>query len=89
MPAYISSVLEGKNATIFAYGVTGTGKTYTMNGPLKDPSQGLISQAISHLFKEIEAESNGSNSAISYYVIMSYFQIYNENIKDLLLREAG
>ena len=38
MPAYISCVLGGKNATIFAYGVTGTGKTYTMNGPLKDPA---------------------------------------------------
>jgi len=55
MPTYISSVLEGKNVTVFAYGVTGTGKTYTMNGPQKDPSRGLMSQAISHLFNEIDA----------------------------------
>lgn len=37
----------------------------------------------------MEVESNESKSAISYSVIMSYFQIYNEQIKDLLLREAG
>jgi centromeric protein E len=73
MPGYISCVLGGKNATIFAYGVTGTGKTFTMNGPLKDPASGLISQAITHLFNEIEAESAESKSAISYSVIMSYF----------------
>ena len=54
----VCSALEGYNATIFAYGQTGTGKTYTMEGfkySLVDESRGIIPRAIEDIFKYIES----------------------------------
>ena len=50
------SVLEGYNATIFAYGQTGTGKTYTMEGFTynnMDPTRGIIPRSIDEIFRYI------------------------------------
>jgi len=50
------SVLEGYNATILAYGQTGTGKTYTMEGfkyQQNDPSRGIIPRAMEEIFRYI------------------------------------
>ena len=58
MPSLVEMVLKGINATVFAYGVTGSGKTHTMMGPPRKSSKGLIQQTISFLFKEIEAQTN-------------------------------
>jgi Cdc6-like AAA superfamily ATPase len=55
--ASVCSALEGYNATIFAYGQTGTGKTFTMEGfkySLTDESRGIIPRAIEDIFKYIE-----------------------------------
>lgn len=86
MPNLVEMVLKGVNATVFAYGVTGSGKTHTMMGPPRKSVKGLIQQTISFLFQEIEAQTN--QEKCGFQVIMSYFQIYNEQIRDLLLRDS-
>ena len=55
----VLSVLEGYNATILAYGQTGTGKTFTMEGKQdKNDLKGIIPRAIEHIFSSIEATPN-------------------------------
>ena len=83
----VQSVLEGYNSTIFAYGQTGTGKTYTMEGFTynnKDPERGIIQRTIENIFYFIESTSNENTKFI---IRASYLQIYNENISDLLKPE--
>ena len=75
----LHQVLEGYNATIFAYGATGTGKTYTMVGD--GTNYGIMIRAIRGLFNLTEnLKSNEKN----YFIKISYIEIYNEIIKDLL-----
>jgi kinesin family protein 3/17 len=83
----VESLEDGYNSTIFAYGQTGTGKTYTMEGFIYDylsPSKGLIPRAIEDIFKYIE---NNSNSDTTFIIRVTYLQIYNESIDDLLKPE--
>lgn len=85
----VMSVLEGYNSTIFAYGQTGTGKTFTMEGftyDCSDPNRGLIPRSIEEIFSYIE---NYSGSGAKFMVRASYLQIYNENISDLLKPERS
>jgi hypothetical protein len=78
----VESMLQGYNASIIAYGQTGTGKTYTMEG---NPGQeGIVSRAVQDIFGSISADSNPQNQ---YLVRVSYLQIYNEVISDLLKTE--
>jgi hypothetical protein len=80
----VLSVLEGYNATMLAYGQTGTGKTYTMEGfssGLEDPQKGIIPRSMEEIFRYIE---NSSNKSKTFMVRASYLQIYNEAITDLL-----
>ena len=83
----VESLVEGYNSTIFAYGQTGTGKTYTMEGFIYDylsPKKGLIPRAIEDIFKYIE---NNLNSDTTFIIRVTYLQIYNESIDDLLKPE--
>ena len=73
----INNVMEGFNATVFAYGATGSGKTYTMVGDDKNP--GIMIRAISDLFNTLNQVKN-----TKYNVGISYIEIYNEQLKDLL-----
>jgi hypothetical protein len=85
-PAVIS-ILEGYNSTIFAYGQTGTGKTFTMEGftySSSDTQRGIIPRSIDEIFNYIESLSN---SDTKFMVRASYLQIYNESISDLLKPE--
>ncbi|KAG7155446.1 kinesin-like protein KIF3B isoform X2 [Homarus americanus] len=76
----IDSVLSGFNGTIFAYGQTGTGKTYTMEGIRDDPEQrGVIPNSFEHIFNHIARSSNQQ-----YLIRASYLEIYQEEIRDLL-----
>ena len=61
----------GPNATVFAYGVTGSGKTHTMSGPNKKPQQGVIYLTIRALFDQIDIQN--LSDVAQYTVIMSYF----------------
>ncbi len=76
----VDSVIEGYNATIFAYGQTGAGKSFTMIGNTADFAQrGVTPRALNHLFREIEARTDSD-----FLVTASYLEIYNERIFDLL-----
>ncbi|XWS73402.1 hypothetical protein CRYUN_Cryun02cG0125100 [Craigia yunnanensis] len=72
----IKSVLDGYNACIFAYGQTGTGKTFTMEGTLDSP--GIVPRTIETLFKQA-VDSNHT-----FLITFSMLEIYLGNLKDLL-----
>lgn len=81
----VDSVLNGYNATIFAYGQTGTGKTHTMEGKSHDPEQrGGIYKCIDHIFEHMAASHNQE-----YLVRASYLEIYQEELRDLLEAESS
>ncbi|KAL3674352.1 hypothetical protein V7S43_000308 [Phytophthora oleae] len=88
--AVVESSLEGYNATIFAYGQTGTGKTYTMegfnSGSGSVEERGIIPRAIEQIFCHIQANVS---ARCRFLVRASYLQIYNESISDLLKPERS
>ncbi|KAK4426491.1 Kinesin-like protein KIN-8B [Sesamum alatum] len=79
----IFGVVQGLNATIFAYGSTGSGKTYTMVGTQDDP--GLMVLSLNTIFHLIEKD----NSSDVFEVTCSYLEVYNEVIYDLLEKSSG
>lgn len=77
----VEKILQGYNGTIFAYGQTGTGKTYTMAGNIAQPeTKGITPNTFSHIFTQI---SNSSEEK-SFVVTVTYLEIYNEEVRDLL-----
>ncbi|XP_075032621.1 kinesin-like protein KIF3B [Mixophyes fleayi] len=81
----VDSVLLGFNGTIFAYGQTGTGKTYTMEGLRGDPEKrGVIPNSFEHVFTHISRSQNQQ-----YLVRASYLEIYQEEIRDLLSKDQS
>ena len=80
----VLSSLSGYNATIIAYGQTGTGKTYTMEGEPEPKLRGIIPRATEEIFGYIQ---NASSERKKFLVRASYLQIYNEVISDLLKPE--
>lgn len=76
---FLDHNFEGYHTCIFAYGQTGSGKSYTMMGTPSQP--GLIPRTCEDLFQRIE--SNVSPH-VSYTVRVSYFEVYNEHVRDLL-----
>jgi hypothetical protein len=78
----LKGVLRGYNATVFAYGPTGAGKTHTMLGTSSQP--GLMLLTLVDLFRLIER----SREHYRYSVTMSYIEIYNECLYDLLLDDS-
>ena len=77
-------MLSGYNCTIFAYGQTGTGKTYTMSGDMSDTlglisdSAGIVPRVLHSLFRKLEADDGESS------VKCSFIELYNEELRDLL-----
>ncbi|KAL6655574.1 hypothetical protein ACP70R_006400 [Stipagrostis hirtigluma subsp. patula] len=76
----VDSVVRGFNGTVFAYGQTNSGKTYTMRGSTNEP--GIIPLAVYDLFQSIQEHMDRE-----FLVRMSYMEIYNEEINDLLVPE--
>ena len=89
---YIAEMLRGYNCTVFAYGQTGTGKTYTMSGDLNilgdlesqdkillGEHAGIIPRVLVDLFKELSKDKN-----CDYSVKVSFLELYNERLRDLL-----
>ncbi|TDL29449.1 kinesin-domain-containing protein [Rickenella mellea] len=74
----LDGLLDGYNATVFAYGATGCGKTHTISGTDKDP--GIIYLTMADLFRRIEERRDEHNIDIS----VTFLEIYNEEIRDLL-----
>ncbi|OAY42946.2 kinesin-like protein KIN-5C [Manihot esculenta] len=91
MVPIVNEVLEGFNCTIFAYGQTGTGKTYTMEGECKrsksgphgelPPEAGVIPRAVKQIFDTLESQN------AEYSVKVTFLELYNEEITDLLAPE--
>ncbi|XP_049542303.1 kinesin-like protein Klp61F [Anopheles darlingi] len=84
---YIEEVLSGFNCTVFAYGQTGTGKTFTMVGEEEpelsaawedDTMTGIIPRAVNHLFDELRM------TELEFSMRVSYLELYNEELCDLL-----
>ena len=73
----VRRVMEGYHGTVFAYGMTGTGKTFSMQGTATSP--GVIPLAITDIFSYIR-----ENPAREFLLRVSYLEIYNEKIFDLL-----
>ncbi|XP_071128028.1 carboxy-terminal kinesin 2-like [Mytilus edulis] len=80
----VQSALDGFDVCIFAYGQTGSGKTYTMEGTSvndDDRNRGMIPRAVHQIFQEIEKLKN---EELIYSLEVSFLEIYNETIRDLL-----
>ncbi|XP_035660048.1 kinesin-like protein KIF13A isoform X9 [Branchiostoma floridae] len=75
----LENAFQGYNACIFAYGQTGSGKSYTMMGTADNG--GLIPRLCISLFESIMSKSN---EILSFKVEVSYMEIYNEKVRDLL-----
>jgi len=80
----LSRVIAGYNATILCYGQTGAGKTYTMMGPKNNfACRGLCPRTIAGLFTTCGEQANSAST-----IRMSYMEIYNDQIYDLLNPDA-
>lgn len=77
---FLDHNFEGYHTCIFAYGQTGSGKSYTMMGTKEQP--GLIPRTCKDLFERIDAVEEPN---ITYNVRVSYFEVYNEHVRDLLV----
>ncbi|TNJ29743.1 Kinesin-1 [Giardia muris] len=78
----LSQVFQGCNGTIFCYGQTGAGKSFTMTGPSVDSfkDRGLIPRVFDYLFDQCSAQ----RETFSHVIHCSFFEIYMERIRDLL-----
>ncbi|XP_038076442.1 kinesin heavy chain-like isoform X2 [Patiria miniata] len=79
--AIVKDVLEGYNGTIFAYGQTSSGKTFTMEGVLNDDTyMGIIPRIVQDIFNHIYQ----MDESLEFHIKVSYFEIYMDRIRDLL-----
>ena len=81
----IKSFINGINGTIFVYGQTTSGKTYTMLGNINFP--GILPCSLKNLFDLLEREKKQKN--LNYNLYCSYIEIYNEIIHDLIGDSTG
>ncbi|CAL6347301.1 unnamed protein product [Bathycoccus prasinos] len=79
----VKSVLDGFNGTVFAYGQTSSGKTHTMHGEI-GTEPGIVPLAVQDVFDSIEKCPERE-----FRVRVSYLEIYNENLLDLLARSSA
>ncbi|XP_061671495.1 kinesin-like protein KIF18A [Syngnathoides biaculeatus] len=78
----LNSVMNGFNCTVFAYGATGSGKTHTMLGTPNEP--GVMYHTMKDLFKCMD----DAKEEKEFSVAVSYLEVYNEQIRDLLANEG-
>ncbi|GMF51401.1 unnamed protein product [Phytophthora fragariaefolia] len=79
------AVVDGVNGTILAYGQTGAGKSFTMIGDTRNyQHRGIAPRAIAQLYEEVE-----SRIELQYTIRVSYMEIYNDRIYDLLEGQQG
>eukprot|EP01012_Entosiphon_sulcatum_P028660 TRINITY_DN3472_c0_g1_i1.p1 TRINITY_DN3472_c0_g1~~TRINITY_DN3472_c0_g1_i1.p1 ORF type:complete len:926 (+),score=158.04 TRINITY_DN3472_c0_g1_i1:1560-4337(+) len=85
LPIVTQVANDARNGTIFAYGQTNSGKTYTIRGT--ESSTGIISYAATDLFKAIELyKKEGGRATCS--ITVSYLELYNEDLADLLAEDT-
>nr|AMS24230.1 kinesin 8-IIa protein [Marsilea vestita] len=74
----VEGVLQGRNGSVFCYGATGAGKTHTMLGTTQNP--GVMVLALKDLFNKLRQRCREGD----YVVRLSYLEVYNESVRDLL-----
>lgn len=79
----VTTVLDGYNCSVFVYGATGAGKTYTMLGTKDNP--GITFRTMVNLFTQMDAQKNEKVFEIG----VSYLEVYNEAVRDLLNPTSG
>ncbi|KAJ9133408.1 Kinesin-like protein KIF22 [Pleurostoma richardsiae] len=81
---HIKALFQGLDVTIFAYGVTGTGKTHTMRGGLKLAERGVIPRLLSNVFRRGKKIAKDTGGDTTVDIALSYYEIYNDKVFDLL-----
>lgn len=76
----VDNMFEGMNGLLFAYGITNSGKTYTIQGG--SDREGIIPRVLQDVFTRMEQNKQADRP--TYHVLVSYLEIYNEKIYDLL-----
>lgn len=79
----VTSVLDGYNVCIFAYGQTGTGKTFTMEGTPEN--RGVNYRTLEELFRVSDKKSG----TMRFELFVSMLEVYNEKIRDLLAEKSS
>ena len=80
----VDAVLKGFNGTIFTYGQTGAGKTFTMEGDsISGPDRGIVPRCFEQIFDSIKNSQNQE-----FLVRVSFLELYNEELRDLLARNV-
>jgi kinesin family protein 18/19 len=81
----LDSVVEGYNATVFAYGATSSGKTHTMIGEREIGMEGIMVQSLRYLFDRLARSEPDTSSEL----FVSYLEVYNETLRDLLVEHSA
>jgi hypothetical protein len=76
-------LFNGFDVTLFAYGVTGTGKTHTMRGGKSLADRGVIPRLLSAIYRRARRVEKESAGTTTVEVAMSYYEIYNDRVFDL------
>ncbi|KAJ5781847.1 uncharacterized protein N7518_010330 [Penicillium psychrosexuale] len=79
----IKHLLNGFDVTLFAYGVTGTGKTHTMRGGKTLADRGVIPRLLSGIYRRSRKIEKDSEGETTVQVALSYYEIYNDKVYDL------
>lgn len=79
----VKHLFNGFDMTIFAYGVTGTGKTHTMRGGKSLAERGVIPRMLSAIYRRARKIEKDSDGETTVEVAMSYYEIYNDRVFDL------
>ncbi|PYH46867.1 kinesin family protein [Aspergillus saccharolyticus JOP 1030-1] len=79
----VKHLFNGFDVTLFAYGVTGTGKTHTMRGGKSLVDRGVIPRLLSSIYRRSRKMEKDSNGETSVKVSLSYYEIYNDKVFDL------
>ncbi|KGO73430.1 hypothetical protein PITC_085680 [Penicillium italicum] len=79
----IKHLLNGFDVTLFAYGVTGTGKTHTMRGGKTLADRGVIPRLLSGIYRRSRKIEKDSEGQTTVQVALSYYEIYNDKVYDL------
>ncbi|KAH9826726.1 Kinesin family [Teratosphaeria destructans] len=79
----VKHLFKGCDVTLFAYGVTGTGKTHTMRGGKAMADRGLIPRLLSAIYRRARRIEKDTEGATQVEVVMSYYEIYTDRVYDL------
>lgn len=79
----VKHLFKGCDLTIFAYGVTGTGKTHTMRGGKSLAERGVIPRLLSSIYRRARKIEKDTADESKVEVVMSYYEIYNDKVFDL------